>query len=227
MKNRILYGILFLIFFVVGSTFQNCANHSFVENSVNLSSLSQDHPDPQPVLEKSTSELLLIDRVGVHSLLSEVFLTNVLNATDIAAFHGLFNAEVLLQQHMYGHPCDIIASGSTLDCGYNYANLTIGMSQSSSTIREASRVQMCRRLVAQDGLMNTLVARIKGEDVTPTSESLQRAIQLFYPSWEDNGEIIIELQSLDYKMAMNSESTKDRWRMIILTICESPYWEIL
>lgn len=227
MRNRILYGTLFVVVFVVGSTFQNCAKHNFVESSVNLSSLSQSHPDLEPVLEKTTSEILLIDRVGVNSLLSDVFLTNVSSASDIAAFQNLFSAEVLLQQHMYGHPCDIVANGSTLDCGYNFANLTIGMSQSSSTIREASRVQMCRRLVAQDGLLNTLVARIRGKDVTPTSESLQTAIQLFYPAWEDNGEIVSALQSLDYKMAVSSESIKDRWRVIILTICESPYWEIL
>lgn len=228
MSQNIFLLTIFIGFFGISSVFQNCANHNFLNpNKTSTNSLPVNHPNVEAFSEGSSSNIALIDRKGVETLLAEIFINDGVSESEQTAFSNLFAAEILVQQHMFGRPCDAIASGSTLDCGYNLGNMTNGMSQSSSTIREASRIQLCRRLLSREGLLNPLLARLGVIDQAPNAENLQRAIQLFYPPWENSTEVIGALANLDSQMARNGETLKNRWTLILSTLCDSPYWEIL
>lgn len=233
MKSGLLYPTLFISTLLIGVWFQNCsAFMSLQENRKESSSngfLSVNHPDVTPTAERTSVGITLIDQLGVTSTLENIFQTESSGSSDRKAFFDLIHAEIHPQQHAFGRPCDIIATGNYSDCFFNLTNLEMGMWKSTSTVREASRIQLCRRLVANNNLLNTAVNQVKGKDLTPTEASLRKVVTLFYPAWEDDslGNVIQALVALDYKMALNSEPIFDRWRMVFVTICETPYWETL
>lgn len=228
MNQPLFLSLIFLGFFGVGSIFQNCANHNFLNPAKsNSNPLPVSHPDVEPFTESSSSSIGLIDQKGVKSALMEIFLNEGVTEEENSAFSNLFAVEITMQQHMFGRPCDAIAAGTTLECGHNLNNLTLGMSQSSSTIREASRIQLCRRLLSRDGLLNPILLRLGGFNQVPNGENLGRAVQLFYPAWENHPEVVSALSNLDYQMARQGEPLKNRWALILSSLCDSPYWEIL
>lgn len=233
MKSGLFYPSLFLGTLLIGVWFQNCsAFMSPQENREEFNSngfLSVSHPNATPITEKTSVGITLVDQLGVTSTLENIFQADSSSSSDRKAFIDLIRAEIRPQQHAFGRPCDIIATGNYSDCFYNLTNLEMGMWKSTSTIREASRIQLCRRLVANNSLLKTAVNQVTGKDLTPTEDSLKKAVKLFYPAWEDDslGNVVQALVALDYKMAMNSEPISDRWRMVFVTICETPYWEIL
>jgi hypothetical protein len=229
MKTKLVYSFVFFAFFTFGSVFQNCSNQNFLVPTSGGNVIPMSHPEVQTFAPPtgSVTVLPLIDRKGVQSILSEVFLSSGTIEPDNTAFNNLFASEILLQQHMFGRPCDVVTTGSFLDCGYNLSNLTIGMNQSSSTIREASRIQLCRRLVSHDSLFNNLLHRLGVTNQAADVASLQRAIQLFYPAWENSISALQALLGLVTKMASQGEDSQSQWRLVVATLCESPYWEIL
>ncbi|MBN8536283.1 MAG: hypothetical protein J0M15_04485 [Deltaproteobacteria bacterium] len=231
MKAYLNYFLFFSASLTLALWFQNCSQLSSSGNQTeNMpAALEVSHPDPAPNLEKTATGITLIDRVGVTSVLENVFLSGLSSEADRNTFFDLINAEIRPQQHAFGRPCDIVAQGTFADCFYNLTNLEMGMWKSTSTVRESSRIQLCRRLVATDSLLNSAVNQVKGQDLTPNVTSLQKTVQLFYPAWEAESitNVVQALVTIDNKMAVNSETMLDRWRLVFLSVCETAYWEIL
>ena len=223
---------IFLILFglMVGSFFQNCANHnwSLVKPPPNVV-LPMDHPSTPEAESSPTADIALIDQKGIQTLLSEVFLNNGVSDSGQIEFSNFFSTYISNEQHMFGRPCDILSTGSLSNCANNFTNLSNGMSQSTSTIRAASMIQVCRSLVSQNEMMDQLILRIVGQNqnTLPNPQSLIIAIQLFYPAWDNLEPIIHALASVDSQLAKNGESMQMRWKVIVSTLCESPYWGLL
>ena len=90
-------------------------------------------------------------------------------------------------------------------------------------------MQICRRLISADAIMQPLIARLDGAEPTPDEKSIENILHLFYPNLEESaaGPISTSLIALDTAMANDTEKVYDRWKVIILTVCESPGWELL
>jgi hypothetical protein len=228
MKSSLLQLSLFFLFFAIGGTFQNCSNQNFLHpNKSPTHNLPANHPAIEGFNATSSSTIALLDRKGIESVFRDVFINEGVTENEQTAFDNIFAAEILTQQHMFGRPCDAVATGTMLDCNYNLANLSQGMDQSSSTVREASRIQLCRRLVSRKGLLIPLLSRLGVLNQSPSESSIQSAIELFYPRWDNPAEARLALMKLDAQMANRNESIQNRWSLIISTICESPFWEVL
>lgn len=169
----------------------------------------------------------MIDQKGVQTFLSEIFINDGVSDEGKNNFSKFFAAEIIPQQHTFGRACDITTTGLFSQCNLNLANLSNGMSMTSSTIREASRIQLCRRLVTDESFLAPLLSRlnVSGDEISETM--IQNAAFLFYPAWDSHPEIISSLKKLELEMLNSGESFSSRWKIILDVLCESPYWEIL
>ena len=221
---------LTIISLMIGSIFQNCSNHNFklVDSSPRVL-LPIDHPSFPEVESSPSAELALIDQKGILTMLEEVFLSDDISEDGHIQFSRIFSSQIKNQQHMFGRPCDILATGDFADCANNFTNLSIGMSQSSSTIRSATLIQTCRSLVSQNELMQQLMIRLEVQNSNGPEriQALRSAIHLFYPAWENIDPILQSLQNVDSQMEKNGEGNQKRWMTIINILCESPYWGLL
>lgn len=212
--------------------FQNCTG--FVSAPSGQSSESSldlpfDHPTtPVSVTGAvATGNILIGDRDFLESVFIDVFDS----PTASQNVRGYINA-VLIQefgptQQMLGRSCDPLEQGTLYHCSGQISNVDIAMVPTSSAIREAARVQVCRRLIANDDVLANVLAKIQGRQSTPNEASVTAAIQLFYPAQESALQVGDKLLQMDEVMAENVETVKNRWRLILLTLCEAPTWQIL
>jgi hypothetical protein len=148
---------------------------------------------------------------------------------NTAAFNGLFDAEIIAQQHLFGRACNPLEKGNGDDCNGNLTNAALKGIESSAG-REATRIQLCRRFSANDDFAGRAITRAGGAlTAAPNEASFAGIARLFYPDIEpeDLTPLQKSLATLDAEMSKNAEPMLERWRMLLLTVCETPDWQIL
>lgn len=228
MKLILVQSIIFILFFGIGTLFQNCANSNFFKTTdQNNNILPQNHPDLTPSSSSNSGVITLIDHKTIQSFFYSIFINEGSSQKTINELSIILSSEIIMQQNTFGYPCDPISSGDFSECNYSLANLSTPLSQSSSTIREASRVQTCRRITSNNDLLLAAIENIHAQNEFPNSSSILKALRLFYPALSEVDEPLNALIVLSNQMAQNEEDHFTQWRLIINIICESPYWELL
>ena len=216
-----------------GAIYQNCGNgFMYGQRSVELPST---HPsiesaeDTQSTAVQTKTKLLIGDQRYLSSAFREAFLTPESDANEKGFLEAVLVQEFHSEQHLLGRGCDPIEHGDGGVCAGIINNASIAMSPSTSSGREAARLQVCRRVIANDTMMRRLVAKISPKDITPTAETLEEVVRLFYPNTDQEvvDASVNQLIALDYEMAKGSERILDRWKLLVLTVCESSGWEML
>jgi hypothetical protein len=208
---------------VLMSAFQNCTKG--FSSAGKGSDLPLGHPDTGLVIMQS--HVVLGDREYLESAFSNVFSQAGVTSGQSGYLANVLLQEFLPQQGSLGRACDPLYDGSIENCYYLIDNANINMSAASSSIREAARIQVCRRLLANDLLLQAMIGQVSGNQSTPNAQSVTAIIQQYYPAKDSAPSLIDSLLNLDATMAKQGESTADRWRLIFLALCESPEWEVL
>ncbi len=213
----------FVVLLVLG--FQNCSARHEITKSINL---PLNHP-PLESVDGLEARPPIGDRDYVESVFKDVFLSSDSALSEIQAVEYYLNSEFLYSAHLWGRPCDPYESGDLSLCGYVYANADLDMAARTSSGREASRLQLCRWMVTNDTLLNRAKAKVADNDPTPNADSVSKVVKLFYPALEETplASAIAALLDLDRAMARANESVVDRWRILFLTVCETPGWVVL
>lgn len=217
--------IVFFLTFVTSIVFQNCGFWKPYHDVITMD-LPSNHPSGEK-LQISANQLVMGDKEYLESVFTDVFGSPSLSQENKNVLQSILFQEFTPQQQVLGRACDPIREGSTYGCYYSLTNAETGLSAASSAIREGARIQVCRRMIANEPLFQNAVAKIKGNSSTPTDQSIGSAIELFFPAREPDSVLQNALSRLDGAMATNSESADNRWRMLLLTLCESPSWQIL
>lgn len=227
MKKKSYFYFLFAIFgfFTTPFLFQNCAQP---RSSVNTDMvLSQNHPSLEGSPSGSTqTRLLLGDSFYVLSVFRDVFLTNQSSAAVRNFVETVLTEEILSNQTEFGRACSFFHDGFLHKCNNDINNQALAMKSTNSTLREAARIQTCQRLVNNDSVLFDLINRVRKSTTTPNRESVEEIVHLFFPAIESSAHLIDPLLALDMRMAQESERTIDRWRMIVLLVCEEPGWQL-
>ena len=216
-----------------GTIYQNCGNGFMFGQRV--SELPSTHPpvesagDMQGEAVQTKTKLLIGDQRFLSSAFREAFLTPESDGNEKGFLEAVLVQEFHTEQHLLGRGCDPIESGDGGVCAGIINNASIAMSPSTSSGREAARLQVCRRVIANDQMMRRVVAKISPKDITPTPETLEEIVRLFYPNTDQEvvDASVNQLVALDYEMAKGSERILDRWKLLVLTVCESSGWEML
>ncbi len=207
--------------------FYNCGSPKHMV-STSDSSLPQSHPPLASSASGLTqNRLLLGDAFYVLSVFRDVF-TFENSSEGVRTFvEKVLTEEILTVQGEYGRACSVFHDGSLEKCNGILYNQSLTMKSTSSSLREAARIQTCQRLVSNDTVLMELINRIRKTTTTPSRQSIEMILKLFFPTQDSTQDFIEPLLKLDQKMAEASEKTIDRWRLITLAICEEPGWQLL
>ena len=129
-------------------------------------------------------------------------------------------------QQLFGRSCNVVEEMSGRKCYYTDNNLNNAFIPSSSSGREASRYQICARVIANDTMLGRLISKLPARTTTADRESVSQAIEIFYPELSSTGQLVEELLYMDKVAAYNRETVANRWRLIFLALCESPGWQV-
>lgn len=209
--------------------FQNCAANPFGRPiSLNLPS---NHPSVEAQAEAAlvTSKPVMGDGQYIRSVFEDVFLSPSSSADARNRVAAYLNAELLPTLHLWGRACDPMEMGSIDACYASVSNSQLAHDPSTSSGREAARLQTCRRLTSDSVTLNEVVQKVKGNETAPSATSASGIVRLFYPTWSEGevSQVQTKLSELDLQMAKSAEKVEDRWRVMVLSVCESSGWELL
>lgn len=228
MSNLIHSIFLILVGLMIGSNFQNCSPHSFLSNNSKKShELPVDHPPTAGFETSNLAEIFLIDRQGVESFFSNLLLDENSSIETVNLFNKILSEEIITQQHMFGRSCDPFVTGNMNACGNNLSNLNIALTQPPSTIRFASKIHLCRRLLSNYNLLTPLLEKNHLVNISPNPVNISLAISLYFPAMEFNQNDYNALNRLILEMNNSGIDGYHQWMIIMTTLCESPYWEVL
>jgi hypothetical protein len=210
--------------------FQNCGqlNQFDVLNTgvldMSSSSMSDiNHPSQQSATPPS-QKILVVDKFYVGALMRDLFTSA---ATPVPNLEYLIQQWVVTRPAQYGASCNPYDSYSGRDCGGDIANSSLPMSTDASTLRESYRLQFCQNVLGYDQAVTAVLEKIDRTAIAPDANSIGQIYLLFYRGQDVNPSVVNALVDLDRTLAVKPESTMDRWRAVILQICESPGWQML
>lgn len=212
------------------SAFQNCGISAFGTPVASLD-LPLNHPSGDGSVSTATiqSKVVLGDRDYLESVFRDVFLSDQSSINDVNTLNYFIAVELSPMTHILGRSCDVSETGDGRRCEYLTSNTQLAMNAATSSAREAARIQLCRRATSHQSLLLQAVNKVRGTNSTPNDQSILNIVRLFYPFIDDvsASEIQSSLAKIDRDMKQASELPEDRWRILVLTVCESPGWEIL
>ncbi|PWU12688.1 MAG: hypothetical protein C5B49_15865 [Bdellovibrio sp.] len=179
----------------------------------------------------TTSQPLIIDRFQVASAAQEAFSSaQASTAAAIAtSVQSHVDAEIRPVQQFFGRACNPYETGDSSDCNGSLVNSSLALGATDSSGREAARIQLCRSLVSDDALVQALQVKVSPTELAPQGSAIAELVGLFYPDLPGDTlvSLVDSLGQLDTVMAQNSEHVMDRWRILALTLCETPEWQQL
>jgi hypothetical protein len=234
-SNPGLLGSLAILAAVVGMFFQNCAQGFSVKPLT--FNLSIDHPsiheasttDEEVIPPVASSKLLIGDQRFLESAFRDAFLSPDSPANETGFLDAVLIQEFRREQHLLGRGCDPLEYGDGTPCEGILNNASISMSPSTSSGREAARLQICRRVISNDTMMARVIKKVSQGDTTPNAPAIEAIVRLFYPNMDQAvvNQSVLSLGELDYGMTKGNEKILDRWKVLMLTVCESSGWEAL
>ncbi len=212
---------------LVTQFYQNCGQLTQFEpidtGSLNMGSNGgQDHPSSQTAVAPS-QKVLVQNRQYVYDLMMEVFTSAT---TPVPDLQTLLRHWVLNRPGQYGLACDPYSSHTGNDCGGAISNANLSYHVDDNTVRESYRVQACENILGMDQAVYAAMEKLPVKSAAPTSETIREVYALFYRGDEASDSVVTSLQAFDRKLALQNETNLERWRALILQVCESPGWQL-
>jgi hypothetical protein len=214
---------------VMTQFYQNCGQIGQFDLASQTGSLNQSssilpdtsHPAAKEVVAP-TQHVLVHNKVWVAALLRDIFARS---AND-SGLEGLINQWILYKPAQFGGSCNPYDTYSQRDCGGDVSNANLPLHTDDNTVRESFRLQFCENTLGYDDFVNSVLAKINKTAMAPDSASIASIYSLFYRDGDIDTLTLNSLIELDHSLAKNSESVIERWRAVILQVCESPGWQL-
>jgi hypothetical protein len=207
--------------------FQNCAPGTFASSDYQYLEMGSEggvnHPSQKDILPP-TQRVQLGNRIYVSTLLREVFASAV---TPVPGLEGLLNKWVINRGAQFGGGCDPYSSYSGHDCGGASSNANLAYRIDANTVRESFVVQACENILGYDAAVAAVLEKVSNRASVPNSDAVKQIYQLFYRGDAPSAIVINSILDYDKSNAVGGETTTNRWRGVILQICESPGWQML
>lgn len=211
--------------------FQNCAQKpfeamSFASTEATLETPEPaDHPPTEPLVD-TTQKTWVVNRTYVAELFRDIFDSH--ETRRIVGLEAMIDELVMDRGAQLGGACNPYDTYSGTDCGGAITNATGATLQEGSTLRETYRVQLCENVIGiDDAVKNAVESTGYNTSVPPVPEAIQHVYALFYRTKDLTRYEKSLIEYLDQGLAAQGEPALERWRGMLLYICESPDWQLL
>jgi hypothetical protein len=213
-------------------SFQNCGKAPLVSESYEGSPIPIYHPDEKPTTP-SYQSALLANKNQVSDLLQSIFAKP---GVVFPQLESLIHQWIITKPGEFGGSCNMYDSYSTVDCGGGVSNVNLPFYADGNPLRESNRLQFCQRILSIDtSLDNALFNVGLVRTMEPSRANISLAYELFYrgedfssPESQNVLNSLVELNAglANPGLSLPGENTTDRWRAILLTVCESAGWQL-
>jgi len=230
MKNnrRKIYAIfaLFLGLFGLLQAYTNCSKAEVNMAESTSMTLSPDHPAAQSLLSAQYNSPLGHKKF-ISSLMRDVFSNSSSEANYLTALNANIQYWSDNQGAQLGLACNPYESTTGQDCGGNIGNSNLPISSVSTTIREAIRIHLCDEILGYDNAVTAALANASVSAAVPDEDSIRALTGLFYRGELPSQEFISTFVEMDQHLSAEGLGTTDRWRMILVELCETTEWQRL
>lgn len=209
--------------------YQNCSQTGFrltdPTGALDMSSeilLDTSHPAAASA-NLPTQKILVANKTYVAALMRDIF-SRTANDTDL---ENLIHQWVVSRPAQFGGSCNIYDSYSQRDCGGDVSNVNLPQQTDHNTVRESFQIQFCENILGTDDYVNAVISKIEKTATAPDASGIAQIYALFYRGQDADQATIDTLIDLDHSLAQKQEPIIDRWRAVILQVCESPGWQLL
>lgn len=211
---------------VLVQAFQNCAQpFELASTGIENGSLSmgEDHPGAT-IAEASSQSPVLAHRKYIASLMVDVFTTDSMSGVNKDFVSSTVSSWISTQPAVYGYPCNMKENAG--ECN---GTILSPMHSGTNTLRAAYKSQACQTILSKNVYVNAVISKVSTLGAAPTATSIEALYELFYRGDDADPVLVQGLLSSDRAiLAQNMQaSSTDRWRYLILALCESPGWEQL
>lgn len=217
-----------IIGLVLTQFYQNCSQLGGFEamdssaNSLSMGSNDVNHPSQQEAV-LPTQRVQMVNKSYVAALFREVFAST---NNPVPGLEGLINQWVYFKGSQYGQGCDPYSSYSGFDCGGSIANANLPYQSEDNTVRQSFNVQACENILGLDQGVNAVLEKVVNHSTAPTASAVAQIYEMFYRGDDAPSLVVSSLMEMDKSLAANGESVINRWRAVMLQVCESPGWQL-
>jgi hypothetical protein len=218
---KIRYLIQFAVVTLILTVYQNCGQGF---SPVHLNS----HGTGLDVREKPQKKVLVGNRFLISSVFVDLFLPNGSHLNNCNAIGDPelkdscndIRDRVFRASDIYGGNCTP-TDGKEHGC---YENTTeTNQVVEINVAREGGRVTTCRSILERNSPLFEFLGKAGLDQSSQLNlENLEKAYELFYQGYTLDAQAIADLQWV----ADTQKDNIEKWRMVVLTLCESPGWAI-
>lgn len=201
---------------------------TFIEGSRPIDSDSADEPSIVLPTPAAVPPIRLGDRFFVSSVVQSVF-------GDNPVTRGLESTILKNLLIDFGPSCDRFG-GPDNSCDQSPHNSRLSSISPATSSREAARLRICYEASASTAVsLRAAIANVKAITpsslvlsgiAAPTAAEVQRAYNLFFPTFTPSGEVIEALLNLVEAADENSGNGHiEGWRFLFIALCSSPTWQ--
>jgi hypothetical protein len=218
--------------FVLTQAYQNCAplqTEGFVvmasESPHSEADGTSNHPVAEQEKELPSRKQLVVPRTYVASLFREVFTSTKYPLTNLET---LIDKWIMYKGAQYGGACNYYTSYSSRDCSGSGANVNNASYTEDNTVRESFRIQMCENVLGQNASVSGALEKVGlTVDSVVNTTNVSAVYSLFYRSAPAEALVVSSLIDMNKSLAEKNETALNKWRALLLTVCESPGWQLL
>lgn len=149
------------------------------------------------------------------------------NGVQINELEGIVDRWVLVRSGQFGLGCDTTSSYTGQDCPSQVDSSNLQVYTDDNTIRESYIIQLCQSVLSVDSAVNVVKQKVSNGAAYPNRDAIIKLYNLFYrANMNPNDNIINTLIDFDRALAENHEDEMNRWRGVILQVCETPGWQM-
>ena len=220
-------GAFLSVLFVMAQVFTNCSKQGGYTEGVQSLTLGPDHPPVTVLKSFAKYSAPLGHKQFIASIISENFSTSESSVGYVGGLKSLVKEWATDQGSQLGLACNPYESPSGNDCSGNINNANSALLRPSTPIREALRIHLCDEILGND---EAVTAALKNAQVTapmPDHDSIVQIAGLFFRGDSPSPDFIDLITEMDQHLNLENTKTFDRWRLILVEICESTEWQRL
>ncbi|MGZ3722544.1 MAG: hypothetical protein ACXVA9_06420 [Bdellovibrionales bacterium] len=227
-QRRKILGIcgVFVGLFALLQSYTNCSKSEVNMNEGSSVTLNQNHPNLQASITAQYNTPLGHKKF-IASIMRDTFTNSASTAEYLGAVDGYTTYWADRQGTQLGLACNPYESQTGQDCGGSISNSNSAISSVSTTIREAIRIHLCDEILGYENAVTAALANAHVTAATPDENSIRAVTGLFYRGELPSQEFISTFVEMDQHLSAEGLGNTDRWRMILVELCETTEWQRL